>query len=128
LRNFQHQLGKLKHLFTNPFEESGDRWMNYLTKDCFYKCAQTMFRSIQFAVNRKEDNLLPSQLAKHICGFKNYQKNQNSVYRNSNFEDKLIRIYQRNTQNPNRKESEFIRTKIRILSEKISESLSFFSF
>nr|CAD2157474.1 unnamed protein product [Meloidogyne enterolobii] len=69
---FCHQLGKLKHLFTNPFEESGDRWMNYLTKDCFYKSAQTMFRSIQFAVNRKEDNLLPSQLAKHIFFNKKY--------------------------------------------------------
>uniref|UniRef100_A0A1I8BXJ6 Uncharacterized protein n=1 Tax=Meloidogyne hapla TaxID=6305 RepID=A0A1I8BXJ6_MELHA len=76
---YQH-LEKLKHLIKNTCDESGDRWMNYLKKDCSYKTAQTMIRSIQFAVNRKEDNLLPSQLAKYICGLMIFNKKHGRAF------------------------------------------------
>jgi len=83
--------------------------MNYLTKDCFYKSAQTMFRSIQFAVNRKEDNLLPSQLAKHICELKNYQKKIRIFNKKIKILINILKkisIYQNNNQNSDQDLSE----------------------
>uniref|UniRef100_A0A914KK75 Uncharacterized protein n=1 Tax=Meloidogyne incognita TaxID=6306 RepID=A0A914KK75_MELIC len=59
---FCKQAENLKLLITNSCEESGERWMDYMKKNRVYSNAQLMLRAIE-----REDNLLPSQFAKHIC-------------------------------------------------------------
>nr|CAD2157476.1 unnamed protein product [Meloidogyne enterolobii] len=64
---FCKQAENLKLLITNSCEESGERWMDYMKKNRVYSNAQLMLRAIE-----REDNLLPSQFAKHIFFNKKY--------------------------------------------------------